>query len=69
MATRRLDSTATFAQTMPADGLWTVLVFDGPYTNPAFGVAGIDSSGNATKLSQDLLARGYHSVTVAQQGA
>jgi hypothetical protein len=69
MATRSLQSEATFTQTMPADGLWLVTVSEGPRTNASFGIPGIDSSANATKLAEDLKAMGYYTAVVTQQGA
>lgn len=69
MATRQLETTTTFTQTMPSDSLWVVTVFNGPLTNAAFAVPGIDTQASANKLASDLLARHFHAAVVTQQGA
>lgn len=69
MATRSLDSTVTFTQTQAADSLWLVTVYSGPTTNAAFAVTGIGNQTSAQRVASDLLAKGYHSATVSQQGA
>lgn len=69
MATLSLENNTTITQTAPADGLWLITVFEGPRTNASFIIPGISSQASALKLSSDLLARGYYTAAVTQQGA